>query len=75
MTRGPARRWFAWTPSLSLQLGEELKREERRLIEAGSIEATGFEYVGGRSARLRAVGALRDPTTRRDRRAPSRRAP
>jgi SAM-dependent methyltransferase len=39
-------RWFAWTPSLYLELGEELEREERRLIEAGSIEATGFEYVG-----------------------------
>jgi SAM-dependent methyltransferase len=39
-------RWFAWTPSLYLELGEGLEREERRLIEAGSIQATGFEYVG-----------------------------
>jgi SAM-dependent methyltransferase len=39
-------RWFAWTPSLYLELGAELEREERRLIEAGSIEATGFLYVG-----------------------------
>ena len=39
-------RWFAWTPSLYLELGEALKQEERTLIEAGSIEATGFQYVG-----------------------------
>jgi SAM-dependent methyltransferase len=39
-------RWFAWTPSLYLELGKALEQEERRLIEAGSIEATGFEYVG-----------------------------
>ena len=35
-------RWFAWTPSLYLELGEALEQEERRLIEAGSIQATGF---------------------------------
>jgi SAM-dependent methyltransferase len=39
-------RWFAWTPSLYLELGQALEQEERRLIEAGSIRATGFEYVG-----------------------------
>jgi SAM-dependent methyltransferase len=39
-------RWFAWTPSLYLELGEALKQEERRLIECGSIQATGFQYVG-----------------------------
>ena len=39
-------RWFAWTPSLYLELGQALEQEERRLIEAGSIQATGFEYVG-----------------------------
>ena len=39
-------RWFAWTPSLYLELGGALKEEERRLIEAGSIQATGFQYVG-----------------------------
>lgn len=41
-------RWFAWTPSLYLELGKALEQEERRLIEAGSIQATGFEYVGDR---------------------------
>jgi SAM-dependent methyltransferase len=44
-------RWFAWTPSLYLELGREVEQEERRLIEAGSIEATGFQYVGERSGR------------------------
>jgi SAM-dependent methyltransferase len=39
-------RWFAWTPSLYLELGEALEDEEVSLIEAGSIQATGFEYVG-----------------------------
>ena len=41
-------RWFAWTPSLYLELGEALEQEERRRIEAGSIQATGFHYVGER---------------------------
>ena len=41
-------RWFAWTPSLYLELGKGLEQEETRLIEAGSIEATGFQYVGER---------------------------
>jgi len=39
-------RWFAWTPSLYLELGQALEDEELSLIEAGSIQATGFEYVG-----------------------------
>lgn len=39
-------RWFAWTPTLYLELGKELEQEERALIEAGSIQATGFLYVG-----------------------------
>jgi SAM-dependent methyltransferase len=39
-------RWFAWTPSLYLELGERLEHEELSLIEAGSIQATGFQYVG-----------------------------
>ena len=42
-------RWFAWTPSLYLELGQALEEEERKLIEAGSIKATGFQYVGERS--------------------------
>ena len=42
-------RWFAWTPSLYLELGEALEGEELSLIEAGSIQATGFQYVGERS--------------------------
>jgi SAM-dependent methyltransferase len=41
-------RWFAWTPSLYLELGHALEREERRLIEAGTIQPTGFQYVGER---------------------------
>ena len=41
-------RSFAWTPTLYLELGEALEQEERRLIEAGSIQATGFQYVGER---------------------------
>lgn len=41
-------RWLAWTPSLYLELGHALEQEERRLIEAGSIQATGFQYVGER---------------------------
>ena len=43
-------RLFAWTPSLYLELGGALEQEEQRLIEAGSIQATGFLYVGGPSA-------------------------
>jgi SAM-dependent methyltransferase len=42
-------RWFAWTPSLYLELGKALEAEEVSLIEAGSIQATGFQYVGERS--------------------------
>jgi SAM-dependent methyltransferase len=42
-------RWFAWTPYLYLDLGEALEHEELRLIETGSIQATGFQYVGERS--------------------------
>jgi SAM-dependent methyltransferase len=42
-------RWFAWTPSLYLELGKALQGEELRMIEAGSIQATGFQYVGERS--------------------------
>lgn len=41
-----AERFFAWTPNLYAELGHGLEPEERRLIEAGSIQATGFVYVG-----------------------------
>jgi SAM-dependent methyltransferase len=41
-------RWFAWTPTLYLELGEAVEGEELSLIEAGSIQATGFQYVGER---------------------------
>jgi SAM-dependent methyltransferase len=44
-------RWFAWTPTLYLELGGELEQEERSLIQAGSIQATGFLYVGEPRAR------------------------
>ena len=49
-------RWFAWTPSLYLELGEAWEQEERRLIADGAIQATGFQYVGERS------GDWRKPT-------------
>lgn len=41
-----AERFFAWTPCLHGELGEALEHEERSLIEAGAIQATGFVYVG-----------------------------
>jgi SAM-dependent methyltransferase len=44
-------RSFAWTPTLYLELGEALEQEEQRLIAAGSIQATGFLYVGEPRAR------------------------
>jgi len=39
-------RFFAWTPYLHGELGEAVEDEERLLIEAGQIQATGFFYVG-----------------------------
>lgn len=42
-------RFFAWTPYLYGELsGAVEEREERALIEAGEIQATGFSYVGER---------------------------
>jgi SAM-dependent methyltransferase len=38
--------FFAWTPNLYSELGQDLEHEERTLIEAGAIQATGFVYVG-----------------------------
>jgi SAM-dependent methyltransferase len=46
-------RWFAWTPSLYLELGQALEDEELSLIAAGSIQATGFEYAGEPSGWVR----------------------
>jgi SAM-dependent methyltransferase len=44
-----AERFFAWTPTLYGELqGVVDESEERRLIEAGAIRATGFRYVGER---------------------------
>jgi SAM-dependent methyltransferase len=43
-------RLFVWTPHLYVELGEALEHEERRLIEAGSIQAIGFQYAGERRA-------------------------
>ena len=51
-------RWFAWTPSLYLELGMALEEEERRLIDAGAIQATGFLYVGELSPSARTRPAL-----------------
>jgi hypothetical protein len=42
--------FFAWTPSLYSELGHTLEQEERMLIDAGAIQATGFVYVGERRA-------------------------
>lgn len=40
-------RYFGWTPYLHTELGgTEVEWEERDLIEAGRISATGFNYVG-----------------------------
>jgi hypothetical protein len=40
-------RFFAWTPYLYGELGgAEVEWEERALIEAGTIRAIGFRYVG-----------------------------
>jgi SAM-dependent methyltransferase len=39
-------RSFAWTPYLHGELGKAVEHEERLLIEAGQIQATGFFYVG-----------------------------
>jgi SAM-dependent methyltransferase len=42
-------RFFVWTPYLNWELGDAIdERVERALIEAGTIEATGFRYVGER---------------------------
>jgi SAM-dependent methyltransferase len=42
-------RYFAWMPYLYGELvGAVEEREERALIEAGEIQATGFRYVGER---------------------------
>ena len=38
--------YFAWTPNLHHELGHALEQEERTLIDAGAIQATGFVYVG-----------------------------
>jgi SAM-dependent methyltransferase len=41
--------FFSWTPYLFDELrGSVDEAEERRLIEAGEIQATGFRYVGAR---------------------------
>ena len=39
-------RFFAWSPYLYGELGGAVEDEERRLIEAGRIQAIGFLYVG-----------------------------
>jgi SAM-dependent methyltransferase len=39
--------FFSWTPYLFAELGgAQVEREERSLIEAGRIQAIGFNYVG-----------------------------
>jgi SAM-dependent methyltransferase len=45
-----AERFFTWTPYLYAELAAAVsEREERALIEAGEIQATGFRYVGERA--------------------------
>ena len=39
-------RFFAWAPYLYGELGDAVEEEERALIDAGAIQATGFLYVG-----------------------------
>jgi SAM-dependent methyltransferase len=46
-----AQGFFSWTPYLYRELGAAFEHEERRLIEAGAIQATGFVYVGKRRSR------------------------
>jgi hypothetical protein len=42
-------RFFAWMPYLYGELtGAVSERDERALIDAGVIQATGFRYVGER---------------------------
>ena len=43
-----AERFFAWVPSLHRELSNVDEAQERSLIEAGAIQATGFRYVGER---------------------------
>jgi hypothetical protein len=44
-------RFFAWGPYLHGELGGAVDaREEQALIDAGMIQATGFRYVGERTA-------------------------
>jgi SAM-dependent methyltransferase len=45
-----AAREFAWTAYLGDELGPGARDEEQRLIDAGTIAATGFVYVGERSS-------------------------
>jgi ubiquinone/menaquinone biosynthesis C-methylase UbiE len=42
-------RFFAWAPYLYGELGDGVEQEERALIDAGAIQATGFYYVGERA--------------------------
>ena len=39
-------RFFAWVPYLYRELSNVDEEQERSLIEAGTIQATGFRYVG-----------------------------
>jgi SAM-dependent methyltransferase len=42
-------RFFVWTPYLNRELGDAIdERAEQALIDAGTIEGTGFRYVGER---------------------------
>ena len=51
-------RLFAWTPYLYPELGGTSEENETAAIEAGTINATGFRYVG--ASRASASGTLRD---------------
>jgi hypothetical protein len=43
-------RLFAWTPYLHGELETVTEQAEQVLIDAGTIQATGFRYVGERTA-------------------------
>jgi hypothetical protein len=49
---------FAWMPYLYPNLQDTTEHEEAALIEAGSIQATGFRFVGARRERSYHAGRL-----------------
>jgi SAM-dependent methyltransferase len=52
-------RFFSWMPYLYGELSSVSEEEERALIEAGSIQAMGFRYVGERDGHEAGAGEAR----------------